>query len=205
MGEQPRIEVEQTVLRGLLLSELESRRWSEYGGDEAGSLRRAAPAEDETTATERPFLGMRYALACWLDEVFVLHSPWSQEWNERKLEVALYGSNDRSWRFWQQAKLAEHRPSADALEVFFLCAMLGFRGEFREYPDKLRAWVSANQQRLTERGNVEWPHPQELEPSIHVPPLRGREGFRRMVLLCGAAILVLIPVVAFLVVQQLSN
>jgi type VI secretion system protein ImpK len=205
LGEEPRIEVEQTILRGLLLSELEARRWSDFGGSESAPPPGAGRGKDEASAAVLPFLGVRYALACWLDEIFILHSPWGQEWNERKLEMALYGSNDRSWRFWQQAALAERRPTPDALEVFYLCTMLGFRGEYREQADRLRAWVSTAQQRLTQRGSIDWPHPPELDPPVNVPPLRGRARFQRVVWLCGAALLVLIPIVAFFFVQQLRD
>jgi type VI secretion system protein ImpK len=201
-GEEPRIDVEQTILRGLLLTELEARRWSDFGGDESAPV---SVAGTEAAPTPLPFLGARYALVCWLDEIFVLHSPWSQEWNERKLEMAIYGSNDRSWRFWQQAALAERRPVADALETFFLCTMLGFRGEYREHADKLRTWVSATQQRLTKGGAADWPHPPEIDPPVNVPPLRGRHRFQRVVWLCGALMLILIPIVAFFVVQQMRE
>ena len=87
------------------------------------------------TTTEQ-FLGIRYALACWLDELFIVDSPWDQQWNEKKLEVALYGSAERAWLFWEQARKAEGRPEGDALEVFFLCVVLGFRGELRGEPDE---------------------------------------------------------------------
>src|SRR6266852_5305509 len=60
------------------------------------------------------FLGIRYALACWLDEVFILDSPWGRIWNERKIEEALYGTNDRAWFFWEQAQHAANRTGVDA-------------------------------------------------------------------------------------------
>lgn len=92
-GERPVFDAEQGVLKGLLLSETEARRWSGYGGDTGpagleGGARRGAQ-----------FLGVRYALVCWLDELFTLDSPWQGQWNEHKLEVALYGTNDRAWKF----------------------------------------------------------------------------------------------------------
>jgi type VI secretion system protein ImpK len=203
-GESPKIEVEQTSLRSLLLTELEAQRWSDFGGDEIQSRRSLLTSDDETPQTPG-FLGARYALTCWLDELFILYSPWGEEWNERKLEVALYGGNERAWRFWEQAALTERRPTTDALEVFYLCVMLGFRGELRDSPDKLEAWSATNQVRLTRAGASDWPHPPELDPPTNVPPLRARHGLQRAVWLCGAAVLVLIPIVAFFVVQQLGQ
>jgi type VI secretion system protein ImpK len=203
-GESPRIDVEQAALRALLLTELEATRWADFGGDEA-PRRGAGAAAAETAASTPVFLGARYALACWLDDLFILYTRWSEPWTESKLEAALYGGNDRAWRFWEQASLAERRQSTDALEVYFLCVMLGFRGELLEAPEKLRAWVSANQARLSRQGAEDWPHPAELEVVTNVPPLHAREKLQRAVTWCGIAFLVLIPVVAFFVVQQLGR
>src|ERR1700677_3661983 len=36
------------------------------------------------------FLGIRYALACWLDEIFIADSLWKDQWNDSKLETTLY-------------------------------------------------------------------------------------------------------------------
>ena len=142
-----------------------------------------------------PFLGIRYALVCWLDELFILDSPWSAEWNERKLEAALYGTNDRAWKFWDQAKRAESQQGSDALEVFFLCVMLGFRGDLREEATRLQAWVAGTQIRVAKSQAQEFTVPPELQPPTNVPPLRGRERLQRMVLIAGVVLLMLIPVV----------
>src|SRR5262245_39936112 len=142
-GEELSLSNEQAQLKGLLKSESAARRWPEYAGD--------APAggfDDSGRGSSEHFLGIRYALACWLDEIFILDSPWKAEWNERKLEAALYGSNDRAYKFWDQARKAEARPEKDALEVFFLCVMLGFRGDLRDDPDGLRAWREAAEAQL---------------------------------------------------------
>jgi type VI secretion system protein ImpK len=202
-GEVVRIDAEQAALRGLLRTEIEAQRWTDFGGEEP--TRRGLVGREEAAPGAAPFLGARYGLVCWLDELFILHSPWDEQWNERKLEVALYGSNDRAWRFWEQAAIAERRSGTDALEAFYLCVMLGFRGELREAPDKLHAWVMTNQARLSRPDAAEWPGPPELEPPTNVPPLRGRQRLQRVVWLCGAALLILIPIVAFFVVQQLGQ
>jgi type VI secretion system protein ImpK len=196
-GARPDLELEQMELKRLLGTEMEARRLADYGGDSVAGLSVAA-----TKAGARgsdPFLGVRYALVCWLDELFILDSPWSTDWNERKLEAALYGTNDRAWKFWDQAKRAETQPGGDALEVFFLCVMLGFRGDLREEPTRLQAWVAGTQIRVAKSQAQEWTPPAELQPQSNVPPLHGRERLQRMVLVAGLVFLILIPVVAFLV------
>ena len=168
-GESPTIEIEQAAMKGLLLSEVESRRYAAFGGD----LEKAG--EEGLNRGSQSFLGIRYALTCWLDELFIVDSRWSTAWNERKLEVAFYGTNDRAWKFWVQARLAEGRPGNDAIEVFFLCVMLGFRGELREEPERLRVWVAASQTQVARGHGKKWPDPPELEPSSNVPrPPGGR-------------------------------
>src|SRR5262249_59968370 len=108
--------------------------------------------------------------------------PWSTEWNERKLETSLYGTNDRAYAFWEQAKRAEARPGSDSLEVMFLCVMLGFRGDRREEPDKLQAWVNATQARIARSQGKQFELPPESPAPTNVPPRRGLERLERMTL-----------------------
>ena len=186
-GETPTIEIEQAALKGLLLSEIESRRFAAYGGD------LDAKENEARGHGGQAFLGIRYALTCWVDELFILDSSWSSAWNERKLEVAFYGTNDRAWKFWEQARIAEGRAGNDALEVFFLCVILGFRGELREEPERLQAWVAASRTQVARGYSQEWNYPAQLEPPSDVPPLYGVERFRRMARVAVAVLVILIP------------
>jgi type VI secretion system protein ImpK len=97
----------------------------------------------------------KYALVSWIDDVLI-DAPWEGRhwWNENKLEWELFGSNDREWMFFVKAK-NEASPLArkDALEVFYVCVVLGFRGIYRdqaraeflseqyELPPDLAAWA----------------------------------------------------------------
>jgi type VI secretion system protein ImpK len=209
-GEDPNLESEQAQLKSLLLSDAEARRHTDFGGegDMAHSLVSVVGATRGGDASRRGgdnFLGIRYALACWLDELFILGSSWESAWNERKLEVTLYGTNDRAWKMWEQAKKAESRSGTDALETFYLTAMLGFRGDLRDSADKLRTWTSNAQGRIFRGLGQEWPTPAELDPPINVPPLRGRDVLQKVVMIGGGILLVLILFVAFFVVQQMGK
>jgi type VI secretion system protein ImpK len=207
-GEEPVFDSEQSALLGLLQAGARERSpvvLSEFAGEgaeePAGEL--AVPFEDSARRAER-FLGIRYALACWLDEVFVLDSPWSARWNERKLEGTLFGTNDRAWKFWEQARLAATRPGSEALEAFFLCVVLGFRGEMAEQTERLRAWVAGTRTQISRGQAREWAAPPEIEPPTAVPPLRGRQRLQRMALVAGLCLLGLVPVVAFFLVRRLG-
>jgi type VI secretion system protein ImpK len=187
-GELPEIEQEQAALGDLLLIEPATAG--------RGGVRDVA--RDQS-------VDIRYALVSWLDELFTGDSVWGSRWNERKLEVRLYDTNDRAWKFWQQARQAQSLADSDALEVFFLCVMLGFRGELRDDPAKLQAWVSAAKLRLGKVQELEWPNASDLEPPTRVPPLRGRDRLRRMVLTGWLTLLALVPVMAFWLVRRLGE
>lgn len=197
-GQHPDFEQEQANLKTLLLTEIEARRLIDYGGESESSN------DDERSPGEQ-FLGVRYALVCWLDEFFILSSPWETKWNERKLEVELYGTNDRAWKFWQQAELCLTRPSTDALEVFFLCVALGFRGERRDDLESLHDWMSSTKSRIAKIAGENWEHPLEYEPPTHVPPQYGREPLQTMVFTGGFILLGLIPFLVFLLVKRMGG
>lgn len=200
-GESPAFATEQAILEGLLTAGLaEEAGLGALDGEPqtihlTGALRRS---------TER-LMTVRYALACWLDELFILESPWETRWNERKLEVALNGTNDRAWRFWELARRPETRLDRDLLETFFLCVMLGFRGALRERPTELQDWVDSSRAQLTRIDGMEWTPPPELTPPTRVPPLGGGERLRSMVVAGGLVFLLLTPVVAFLLIYQLGR
>jgi type VI secretion system protein ImpK len=209
-GEDPNLESEQAQLKSLLLSDADARRHSDFGGegDTAHSMVSVVGATRAGEAGRRgsdSFLGIRYALACWIDEIFILGSSWESAWNERKLEVTLYGTNDRAWKMWEQAKKAESRSGTDSLETFYLTVMMGFRGDLRDSVDKLRTWTSNAQARIFRGLGQEWPTPADLDPPINVPPLRGRDLLQKVVMIGGVILLLLILLVAFFVVQQLGK
>ena len=166
----PDFEATQRELLTRLRSEIEARRQPDYGGD--GSV----------------FLGARYALTCWLDEIFIAHSSWSGVWNDRKLEVALYGTNERAWKFWDQVDVVLRKPTAaralttpglDAVEAVFLCIVLGFRGKYLENPSKLREYLDEMRPQIT-RGEA-WQPPADRGVKTNVEPLAGRAALRKTI------------------------
>lgn len=206
-GPIPSLDVEQAVLKDLLLAESETSRIPEYGPDRQRSRGKLDPGRDASgAAPQSDFLGVRYALICWLDELFTQdNSEWAADWNEQKLEVELYGSNDRSWRFWQQAQLAQSRVSDDALEAFYLCVMLGFRGDLRNYDEKLRQWAGSARHRLGQIEEIEWPYASQLNVPVPAQPLRGRRRLRRMVMAACLTLVAVVPTVAFLLVWKVGH
>lgn len=194
-GSRPDLATEQARFKSMLGSAQAASPWG-GGTDPTRSISGSGAASE--------FLGIRYALTCWIDEILI-DAGW-REWDENKLENALYRTNIRYSNFWQQARLAEASPqAAEALEAFLLCALLGFRGEYGETPDRLREWVQSTRHRVTRGLGRELPPLPEKAPVSNVPPLLGVESYRKMTQRLVAGVLFAVPVVAFLVVILLGD
>jgi type VI secretion system protein ImpK len=96
-------------------------------------------------------------------------------------------------------------PRDDAVEAFFLCVLLGFRGQFRDEGDRLQSWVATTKARIAKIRGQDWPYPVEYEPPTYVPPHHGREQLRNMILTGSIVLLCLIPVLAFFLVKRLGQ
>jgi type VI secretion system protein ImpK len=183
-GESPDIGREQSQLLSLLKNVGEPPRGGDFGVG-GGST----------------FLGIRYALTSWIDELFIVYSAWADAWNSRKLEPTLYGGTaQREWKFWEQARLAAGH--TDALEVYFLCVVLGFRGEYRNEPGKLKAWVDEIRPEVMNTRSL--PQVHDLGVTTRITPLRGREELRKVLVIRGGltltvflAILILVKIFFF--------
>src|SRR5437868_8278778 len=186
-GERPHFEAEQTKLRGLLLGDSELRYVAEYAGEGASQTAANIRTSQGALRGAEPVVGIRYAPACWLDEIFIADSPWSQQWTESMMEVSLYGGSSlRAVRFWEQAKKAEARPGTDALEVYLWCVMLGFRGEPAAAGINPPQWTEGVRKRVLTGYSQEFPQPQEKDAPTFVPVLRGRERFGIMLRVAAA-------------------
>lgn len=168
-GDSLLLDVESAGLKQMLFGDGSVRGHVDYGD----TSQRPVPSDSNE------FLGIRYALTCWLDEIFISDPacPWSMEWKEKSLESQIYGgTQQRAWRFWTQAELAEKRPGTDAVEAYMWCVMLGFRGSPgilnpQEYLERVRRRVLTAKQQ-------EFRLPADLGLKTNVPPLRGRDKFR---------------------------
>jgi type VI secretion system protein ImpK len=75
----------------------------------------------------------QYALVSWIDEV-LLEAPWDGRdwWGNNVLEVELFNTRLCSEQFFLKAHEASRLTERDALEVFYVCVVLGFRGLYRD-------------------------------------------------------------------------
>ena len=74
-----------------------------------------------------------YALVSWIDEVLI-EAPWKgrEWWVNNTLEWEKFRSADCAELFYRKAQEAGALPNRDALEVFYVCVVLGFRGLYRD-------------------------------------------------------------------------
>ncbi|MBB75456.1 MAG: hypothetical protein CMJ75_13195 [Planctomycetaceae bacterium] len=82
------------------------------------------------------------ALVFWIDEL-LSNAPWehAQQWRNDSLEFELYGTRDRATLFFRDAEIARGLTSTGALEVFGLCAALGFQGIYRSGDLQADEWI----------------------------------------------------------------
>ena len=75
----------------------------------------------------------KYALVSWIDEMLV-DADWKgrEWWSNNVLEVELFKSRLCNEKFYVRAAEASSLTGRDALEVFYVCVVLGFRGLYRD-------------------------------------------------------------------------
>jgi type IV/VI secretion system ImpK/VasF family protein len=154
--------------------------------------------------------GLRYALTCWLDEIFIekdcppeQESRWSRAWRGNLLEFALFRRAVGGAQFPVQSELALRTRNSDVVETFFLCWMLGFRGTLREDVASLsQDHIEPARRTISRALNKDFEAPPKREPRSFVPPLKGRGRMHRMIL---AWILIFFPLAIAIVVAFLQR
>jgi type VI secretion system protein ImpK len=75
----------------------------------------------------------KYALVSWIDEMLV-DAYWDgrEWWSNNVLEIELFNSRQCHEKFFVKAQQASTLSGRDALEVFYVCVILGFRGLYHD-------------------------------------------------------------------------
>jgi type VI secretion system protein ImpK len=152
----------------------------------------------------------KYALASWIDDLLI-STPWSGRdwWESNSLEFALFKSRDRATKFFIKAKEAAELPRRDALEVFYLCVVLGFHGLYKlpeaaviagqlNLPMTLGAW-SRNTAAAIQLRQGRSPIRETPQPPCGAPPLESRY------FAVGASVVTVILAVILATLLFLSN
>lgn len=115
-----------------LLSRIQKRDYGE-GIDEKTRIRADIDrAERQLGSQEEEWELAKYALVSWIDDVlYQAEWPGRDWWENNPLEIDYFRTRDAATEFFRKAKKAGSLPRRDALEVFYICVMLGFRGVYR--------------------------------------------------------------------------
>jgi type VI secretion system protein ImpK len=127
----------------------------------------------------------KYALVAWIDDVFI-EAPWDGRnwWENNSLEFAYFKTRDRATQFFLKAKESAELSQRDALEVFYLCAVLGFRGFYGlaeaafladqlQMPTDLESWAKRTAQSI-QLGQGRPRLSSTARAGIGAPPLEGK-------------------------------
>jgi type IV/VI secretion system ImpK/VasF family protein len=140
----------------------------------------------------------RYALVAFIDEQ-VLKSNWPgrAEWMGRPLQLDLYREYAAGENFFNRMRnLLQQGGCSAALEVYYLCLVLGFRGAYGVSGDNraLASFRDAARQRVVEA----WPAGPKLGPRAEPPDRLGKTRSSRaplIAVLVGTAVVVLFVVI----------
>jgi type VI secretion system protein ImpK len=101
--------------------------------DERVRLRAFLDQGEAIVGAGRDWQLTRYALVAWIDEMLV-EASWSHRewWSNNVLERELFNTRECAERFFVNAKEASGLSQRDALEVYYVCVILGFRGIYSE-------------------------------------------------------------------------
>jgi type VI secretion system protein ImpK len=71
----------------------------------------------------------RYALCAWIDDLMI-NTTWEGQkwWENHTLEFQFFNTKDAGTQFFQKAKQAQQLLRRDAIEVYYIAVVLGFRG-----------------------------------------------------------------------------
>jgi type VI secretion system protein ImpK len=117
-----------------LLERIEAGSEPEPGTEQAGIV--AALERAEAKLGHSPdWEQAKFALIAWIDEVLI-DNPWDGRnwWTRECLEVKYYNERLANTQFYEEAKRASANGNRDALEVFYLAVVLGFRGFYHGNP-----------------------------------------------------------------------
>lgn len=152
----------------------------------------------------------KYALIAWIDSELATVREWEGRdwWLANSLEIDYHHQGLANHDFYQRAKEAGTLASKDALEVFYVCVVLGFRGFYEnantedrlriidslQLPPDLKTWTRRQAQAIRlqqERPTIS----DQSRPADYAPPLDGKQmllGTAVMLAIIGAVCIPLI-------------
>jgi type VI secretion system protein ImpK len=148
----------------------------------------------------------KFGLAAFVDEtVLTANFPLRNDWEKNPLQLELFGEQLAGNKFFEklEAMLKQIDVTADAVEVYYFCMLLGFKGRYAVYEqEKLLATMQETANALVKAGRIV---PVDLSPNWLVsdqpkpPPKRGMPVWAKIGAFCGLGLAAVIYLVMFLV------
>lgn len=157
-------------------------------GDERAALERKIDGAESQLGSAAEWQLAKYALCAWIDAL-VIDAPWQGNgwWKDNCLEKKYFGRRDAHEAFFQRAEEAANLGPKDALEVYYLAVVLGFRGFYTDsdagyraeiistlrLPDTIEAWCR-NKARSLQLRQGRPAIPESIQAGDSAKPLAGR-------------------------------
>ncbi|MCO6510927.1 MAG: type IVB secretion system protein IcmH/DotU [Aridibacter famidurans] len=148
----------------------------------------------------------KFALASFIDETVLTNNfPLKEEWERYALQLEYFGEQLAGNKFFEklEAMLKQIKVTADAVEIYYVCMLLGFKGRYAVYEhDKLISVMQRTADALVKVGRIK---PTELSPHWLVndqpepPPKKGMPVWAKISAAGGLALSVIIYLSMFLV------
>ncbi len=137
----------------------------------------------------------KYALVAWVDDLLI-EAAWdgSRWWEQNRLEFKIFNTTSAFSKFYEQSQKATELPQKDALEVFYVCVVLGFRGLYGDpeataqhehfgVPPSLDEWARRTGMAI-QLGQGRPPILEQGRPGQGAPPLEGKYLMISSVICC---------------------
>jgi type VI secretion system protein ImpK len=154
----------------------------------------------------------KFALAAFVDETVLINNfPMRNEWERNPLQLEYFGEQLAGNKFFEklEAMLKQIDVTQDAVEIYYVCMLLGFRGRYAVYEqDKLLAIMQETANALVKVGRLK-----QVELSPHwlandqpVPPKkRGMPIWAKIGALAGLGFAVVIYLILFVMSSRFLN
>lgn len=159
----------------------------------------------------------KYALITWIDSELGVVREWEgrEWWQANALQFDYHHEGIANHEFYRRAQEAAQLANKDALEVFYICVVLGFRGfyenasaddririiEALQLPPDLRSWAKRTAQAIRlqqDRTNIQ----DASRPADFAPPLDGKQTLLGTAVLLAIIAAVCLPLILFYIQNQ---
>jgi type VI secretion system protein ImpK len=151
----------------------------------------------------------KFALAAFVDETVLMNNfPMRDQWEKYALQLEYFGEQLAGNKFFEklQAMLGQIEVTKDAVEVYYVCMLLGFKGRYAVYEqEKLLAIMQQTANALVKAGKIV---PVELSPhwlandQPEPPKKRAMPVWAKLAALGGLGIAFIIYLVMFVMASS---